>query len=144
MRIRSSVGGWVLDNSPRLTRANGLTMYMAAVALLARRTGALELPNCSVMNAVQLADDKLVAHVDCKSGEDATRVVLEKFMSVDGIVQTNIIAVVCVSVPDCVQPPCHSISSRKRIIHPYSRLTTHKFRNSNTKWYLVPYKGCLP
>jgi hypothetical protein len=54
----------------------------------------LEMPNCSIKNAVQLADDKLVAHVDCKNGEDATRVVLEKFMAVDGIVQTNIIAVV--------------------------------------------------
>jgi phosphopantothenoylcysteine synthetase/decarboxylase len=54
----------------------------------------LEIPNCTVKNAVQLADDKLVAHVDCKSGDDATRAVLEKFTSVDGIVQTNIIAVV--------------------------------------------------
>ena len=54
----------------------------------------LELPNCSVRNAVQLADDKLVAHVDCKTGEDATRAVLERVMSVEGVVQTNIIAVV--------------------------------------------------
>jgi hypothetical protein len=54
----------------------------------------LELPNCTVENAVQLADDKLVAHVDCKTGEDATRLVLEKFMSVEGVVQTNIIAAV--------------------------------------------------
>lgn len=54
----------------------------------------LEMPNCVIKNAVQLADDKLVAHVDCKTGADATRVVLEKLMSVDGVVQTNIIAVV--------------------------------------------------
>lgn len=54
----------------------------------------LDMANCTVRNAVQLADAKLVAHVDCKSGEDATRAVLEKFMSVDGIVQTNIIAAV--------------------------------------------------
>lgn len=54
----------------------------------------LELPNCSVKNAVQLADDKLVAHLDCKTGDDASRAVFEKFMSVEGIVQTNIIAVV--------------------------------------------------
>jgi hypothetical protein len=54
----------------------------------------LDLPNCQIRNAVQLADDKLVAHVDCKTGEAATRVVLDKFMSVEGIVQTNIIAVV--------------------------------------------------
>jgi divalent metal cation (Fe/Co/Zn/Cd) transporter len=55
---------------------------------------ALEIANCSVRNAVQLADDKLVAHVDCKTGDDATRAVLQKVMSVDGVVQTNIIAVV--------------------------------------------------
>ena len=54
----------------------------------------LELPNCTVKNAVQLADDKLVAHVDCQTGPDATRAVLEKFTTVNGIVQTNIIAVV--------------------------------------------------
>ncbi len=54
----------------------------------------LELPNCTVKNAVQLADDKLVAHVDFKTGPDATRAVLEKFTTVNGIVQTNIIAVV--------------------------------------------------
>ena len=54
----------------------------------------LELPNCSVRNAVQLADNKLVAHVDCKTGEDATRAVLERVMSVEGVVQANIIAVV--------------------------------------------------
>ena len=54
----------------------------------------LELPNCTVKNAVQLADDKLVAHVDCQTGPDATRAVLEKFIAVNGIVQTNIIAVV--------------------------------------------------
>lgn len=47
-----------------------------------------------VKNVVQLADEKLFAHVDRASGEDATRVVLERFMSVDGVVQTNIIAVV--------------------------------------------------
>ena len=55
---------------------------------------ALDLPKCTVRNAVQLADDKLVAHVDCESGEDATRVVLENFTSIEGVVQTNIIAVV--------------------------------------------------
>lgn len=54
----------------------------------------LEMPDCQIRNAVQLADDKLVAHVDCKTGRDATRVVLEGFMRVDGVVQTSIIAVV--------------------------------------------------
>ncbi len=54
----------------------------------------LNVPNCQIRNAVQLADDKLVAHVDCKSGSDASRLVLENFTGVDGVVQTNIIAVV--------------------------------------------------
>lgn len=58
------------------------------------RIKALEIANCTVANAVQLADDKLVAHIDCKNGDDATRAVLEKVMGVDGVVQTNIIAVV--------------------------------------------------
>lgn len=55
---------------------------------------ALDVPNCEIRNAVQLADDKLVAHVDCESGADATRLVLEQLTSIDGIVQTNIIAAV--------------------------------------------------
>lgn len=54
----------------------------------------LEMSNCTMKNVVQLADDKLVAHVDCKTGDDATRAVLQKIMSVDCVVQTNIIAVV--------------------------------------------------
>lgn len=54
----------------------------------------LDVPQCLIRNAVQLADDKLVAHVDCETGSDATRLVLENFTTIDGIVQTNIIAVV--------------------------------------------------
>ena len=54
----------------------------------------LRLEGCSVQNVVQLAKEKLVAHIDCNTGEGATRMVLEKLMSVEGVVQTNIIAVV--------------------------------------------------
>ena len=78
-----------------------LNVYLFIELLKAADPGAviaevkkLEMPNCTVRNAVQLADDKLVAHVDCNTGEDATRVVLEKIMSVEGVVQTNIIAAV--------------------------------------------------
>lgn len=60
----------------------------------AREIRKLELEGCSVQNVVQLAKDKLVAHIDCKTGEGATRIVLEKLMSVEGVVQTNIIAAV--------------------------------------------------
>lgn len=55
---------------------------------------ALDVKSCEIRNVVQLADDKLVAHVDCESGPDATRLMLESFTSVEGVVQTNIIAVV--------------------------------------------------
>lgn len=54
----------------------------------------LDSPSCTIRNAVKLSDDKLVAHVDCETGADATRAVLEKIAGLDGIVQTNIIAVV--------------------------------------------------
>lgn len=54
----------------------------------------LQLTDCTVKNVVQLAEDKLIAHIDCKTGEGATRMILEKLMSVEGVVQTNIIAAV--------------------------------------------------
>ena len=58
------------------------------------RIKALDIPSGAVENVVRLADDKLVAHIDCKTGSDATRAVLEQVMGVDGVVQTSIIAVV--------------------------------------------------
>jgi len=54
----------------------------------------LGVPNGKLRNVVQLSDDKLVAHLDFETGEHASRVVLEEFMRMDGIVQTNLIAVV--------------------------------------------------
>lgn len=58
------------------------------------RLEALKIANGTLRNAVALAEDKLVAHVDCETGADATRAVLEGIMSIDGIVQANPIAVV--------------------------------------------------
>lgn len=49
---------------------------------------------CTMRNVVQLSDDKLVAHIDCATGNDATQAVLQDVASVEGVVQTNIIAVV--------------------------------------------------
>jgi len=43
---------------------------------------------------VALADDKLVAQLDCKTSTDANTAILEKISPIDGIVQTNIIAAV--------------------------------------------------
>lgn len=54
----------------------------------------LELANCKVANVVALSDQKLVAQIDCESDNDASKAVLEKIMKAEGIVQTNIIAVV--------------------------------------------------
>jgi len=41
-----------------------------------------------------LSDEKLVAQLDCKDSTDGDRVILNKIAKVDGVVQTNIIAVV--------------------------------------------------
>ncbi|HRN88086.1 hypothetical protein [Hyphomicrobium sp.] len=55
---------------------------------------ALDVKSCEIRNVVQLAEDKLVAHVDCENGAAATRIVVEDITGVEGVVQTNIIAVV--------------------------------------------------
>lgn len=54
----------------------------------------LEMVHCTTRSAVQLAEDKVVAHIDCDTGPDATRALLEQFTKIEGIVQTNIISVV--------------------------------------------------
>ncbi len=55
---------------------------------------ALDLASCKFENVVALADDKLVAQLNCDKPADATRAVLEGIMTVDGVVQTNIISAV--------------------------------------------------
>jgi hypothetical protein len=54
----------------------------------------LQLDACAFANVVVLADDKIVAQLDCETGEDATAAILEKISAVDGVVQTNVIAAV--------------------------------------------------
>jgi len=54
----------------------------------------LNVANGKLRNVVQLSDDKLVAHLDFETGDDASRVIVEEFMRIDGIVQTNLIAAV--------------------------------------------------
>ena len=54
----------------------------------------LSLANCKFANVVVLSYDKLVAQLDCSTPEDGTRVVLEELPKVEGVVQTNVIAVV--------------------------------------------------
>jgi hypothetical protein len=55
---------------------------------------ALSLGNCKFANVVVLSSEKLVAQLDCSTAEDGTKVVLEDLTKVEGVVQTNIIAVV--------------------------------------------------
>jgi hypothetical protein len=55
---------------------------------------ALSLDNCKFANVVMLSDDKIVAQLDCKDSTDGDHAILTKIAKVEGIVQTNIIAVV--------------------------------------------------
>jgi hypothetical protein len=55
---------------------------------------ALQLGDCKFANVVALADDKLVAQLDCPTSSLANTVILEKIAPVEGVVQTNIIAAV--------------------------------------------------
>jgi hypothetical protein len=55
---------------------------------------ALEMQNCKFANVVKLSDEKIVAQLDCKDSSDGDKAILTKIAKVDGVVQTNIIAVV--------------------------------------------------
>ena len=69
-------------------------LRMANAAATVEALKALELGDCQFANVVVLADDKLVAQLDCKTSAQANTAILEKISPVDGVVQTNIIAVV--------------------------------------------------
>jgi hypothetical protein len=55
---------------------------------------ALKLEACTFANVVALSDDKIVAQLDCEDASDGTRAILENISGVEGVVQTNVIAVV--------------------------------------------------
>jgi hypothetical protein len=55
---------------------------------------ALEMDNCQFANVVKLSDEKLVAQLDCEDSTDGDKAIFNKIAKVDGVVQTNIIAVV--------------------------------------------------
>jgi hypothetical protein len=55
---------------------------------------ALDLGECRFANVVVLADDKLVAQLDCPTTEKANTAILAKISPVAGVVQTNVIAAV--------------------------------------------------
>ncbi len=54
----------------------------------------IEFDGCRFANIVVLADDKLVAQLDCENGVKASAAVLNKIAPVAGVVQTNIISAV--------------------------------------------------
>ena len=54
----------------------------------------LQMDNCKFANVVVLSEEKIVAQLDCKDSTDGDRAILNKIAKVDGVVQTNIIAVV--------------------------------------------------
>jgi hypothetical protein len=55
---------------------------------------ALAMDNCTFASVVMLSDRKLVAQLDCDTGADGNRAILEKIATVEGVVQTNLISVV--------------------------------------------------
>ena len=55
---------------------------------------AMQMQNCKFANVVVLSDEKLVAQLDCNDSTDGDKVLLNQIAKVDGVVQTNIIAVV--------------------------------------------------
>jgi hypothetical protein len=55
---------------------------------------ALQMDNCKFANVVVLSEEKIVAQLDCKDSTDGDRALLTKIAKIDGVVQTNIIAVV--------------------------------------------------
>ena len=55
---------------------------------------ALQMENCKFANVVVLSEEKIVAQLDCQDSTDGDRAILNTIAKVDGVVQTNIIAVV--------------------------------------------------
>jgi len=50
--------------------------------------------DCKFASVAVLSDRKIVAQLDCSTGADGLKAILEKIASVEGVVQTNIISVV--------------------------------------------------
>lgn len=66
----------------------------ANAADVSAKIKATEFDTCTLANVVRLADNKLVAQLDCPTGRDANTAVLEKITPLDGVVQTNVMAAV--------------------------------------------------
>ena len=69
-------------------------LHTANAAATVDTLKALAMQNCQFANVVVLSEEKLVAQLDCKDSTDGDTAILTKIAKVDGVVQTNIIAVV--------------------------------------------------
>jgi hypothetical protein len=69
-------------------------LHTANAATTVDTLKALQMQNCKFANVVALSDEKIVAQLDCEDSPDGDRAILTKIAKVDGVVQTNIIAVV--------------------------------------------------
>jgi DNA-binding Lrp family transcriptional regulator len=69
-------------------------VHTAKAAATVDALKALAMDNCKFANVVVLSEEKIVAQLDCKDSTDGDRAILNKIAKVDGVVQTNIIAVV--------------------------------------------------
>ena len=54
----------------------------------------MKMENCKFANVVALSDSKIVAQLDCIVSSDGDKAILNQIAKVDGVVQTNIVAVV--------------------------------------------------
>jgi hypothetical protein len=55
---------------------------------------ALEMEKCQFANVVALSEDRLVGQLGCDDSPDTEKSVFNNIAKVDGVVQTNVIAVV--------------------------------------------------
>jgi hypothetical protein len=69
-------------------------LHTANAAATVDTLKALQMQNCEFANVVALSDEKLVAQLDCKDSPDGDKAILTNIAKVEGVVQTNIIAVV--------------------------------------------------
>jgi len=68
--------------------------HSASAAKTVDTLKALSMDNCKFANVVVLSEEKIVAQLDCKDSTHGDKAILNKIAKVDGVVQTNIIAVV--------------------------------------------------
>jgi hypothetical protein len=69
-------------------------LKMTDASATVERLKALEMSNCRFANVLELNKEKIVAQLDCAKYSDATAAILQKISTIEGIVQTNIIAAV--------------------------------------------------